>query len=45
VFTLTDAGGALPDPGTKLTYDHAPVGFSVGGTGFDASPSKAPSTT
>jgi L,D-peptidoglycan transpeptidase YkuD (ErfK/YbiS/YcfS/YnhG family) len=35
VFALTDAGGALPDPGTKLTYDHAPVGFSVSGTGFD----------
>jgi len=38
VFTLTDAGGALPDPGTKLTYDHAPVGFSVGGTGFEGEP-------
>jgi len=34
VFTLTDAGGRLPDPGTKLTYDHAPIGFTVRGTGF-----------
>jgi L,D-peptidoglycan transpeptidase YkuD (ErfK/YbiS/YcfS/YnhG family) len=38
VFTLTDAGGQLPDPGTKLTYDHAPVGFSVSGTGFEGEP-------
>ncbi|MFC4034261.1 L,D-transpeptidase family protein [Streptomyces polygonati] len=34
VFTLTDAGGRLTDPGTKLSYDHAPIGFTVGGTGF-----------
>ncbi len=34
VFTLTDAGGRLPDPGTALSYDHAPIGFSVHGTGF-----------
>jgi L,D-peptidoglycan transpeptidase YkuD (ErfK/YbiS/YcfS/YnhG family) len=34
VFSLTDAGGRLPDPGTKLSYDHAPIGFGVDGTGF-----------
>ncbi|SEG41813.1 L,D-peptidoglycan transpeptidase YkuD, ErfK/YbiS/YcfS/YnhG family [Actinacidiphila yanglinensis] len=34
VFTLTDAGGRLADPGTKLTYDHAPIGFGSPGTGF-----------
>lgn len=34
VFTLTDAGGRLSDPGTKLTYDHAPIGFTADGTGF-----------
>jgi L,D-peptidoglycan transpeptidase YkuD (ErfK/YbiS/YcfS/YnhG family) len=34
VFTLTDAGGRFADPGTKLTYDHAPIGFSSPGTGF-----------
>jgi L,D-peptidoglycan transpeptidase YkuD (ErfK/YbiS/YcfS/YnhG family) len=34
VFTLTDAGGRLADPGTKLTYDHAPIGFDSPGTGF-----------
>ncbi|MYS20361.1 L,D-peptidoglycan transpeptidase YkuD, ErfK/YbiS/YcfS/YnhG family [Streptomyces sp. DvalAA-14] len=34
VFALTDAGGRLADPGTRLTYDHAPMGFSVDGTGF-----------
>ncbi|WP_405584389.1 hypothetical protein [Streptomyces sp. NBC_01190] len=33
VFTLTDGGGRLPDPGTRLTYDHAPIGFTVNGTG------------
>jgi L,D-peptidoglycan transpeptidase YkuD (ErfK/YbiS/YcfS/YnhG family) len=34
VFDLTDAGGRLPDPGTRLSYDHAPIGFTVHGTGF-----------
>ncbi len=34
VFTLTDAGGRLPDPGTRLSYDHAPIGFAANGTGF-----------
>lgn len=28
VFTLTDAGGRFADPGTRLTYDHAPIGFT-----------------
>ncbi|MCA1224323.1 L,D-transpeptidase family protein [Streptomyces sp. 8L] len=34
VFTLTDAGGRFPDPGTELSYDHAPIGFQSPGTGF-----------
>jgi L,D-peptidoglycan transpeptidase YkuD (ErfK/YbiS/YcfS/YnhG family) len=34
VFTLTDGGGRLADPGTKLTYDHSPYGFVPQGTGF-----------
>ncbi|MFJ1582322.1 hypothetical protein ACIOC1_03290 [Streptomyces sp. NPDC088197] len=38
VFGLTDAGGHLPDPGTELSYDHAPIGFSVSGTGFRGEP-------
>lgn len=38
VFALTDAGGRLGDPGTRLPYDHAPVGFSIGGTGFAGEP-------
>ncbi|MBY8880554.1 L,D-transpeptidase family protein [Actinacidiphila acidipaludis] len=33
VYSLTDAGGRLPDPGTRLTYDHAPIGFTPQGTG------------
>lgn len=37
VFTLTDAGGLLPDPGTELPYDHSD-GFSVSGTGFVGEP-------
>ncbi|GAA2922420.1 hypothetical protein [Streptomyces enissocaesilis] len=32
VFTLTDAGGLLPDPGTKLSYDQGPA-FTARGTG------------
>jgi L,D-peptidoglycan transpeptidase YkuD (ErfK/YbiS/YcfS/YnhG family) len=35
VFTLTDAGGQEPDPGTKLPYDHSVPGFVSPGTGFD----------
>lgn len=37
VFGLTDAGGRLPDPGTKLPYHHSGA-FSAGGTGFDGEP-------
>ncbi|WP_228040190.1 L,D-transpeptidase family protein [Streptomyces chromofuscus] len=32
VFTLTDAGGLLPDPGTRLPYDQS-TGFTINGTG------------
>lgn len=38
VFTLTDAGGRLPDPGSRLPYDHAPIGFTVHGTGVGGEP-------
>ncbi|MQY10946.1 hypothetical protein SRB5_10600 [Streptomyces sp. RB5] len=34
VFTLSDAGGRLPDPGTKLPYTHS-GGFVTYGTGFE----------
>ncbi|MBD9734532.1 hypothetical protein IGX29_22510 [Streptomyces sp. H28] len=34
VYTLSDAGGLLPDPGTRLTYDQSP-GFAISGTGFE----------
>ncbi|MGW0420740.1 L,D-transpeptidase family protein [Streptomyces sp. NPDC003015] len=37
VYTLTDAGGLLKDPGTKLTYDRG-VGFTSPGTGFEGEP-------
>ncbi|MFF8366800.1 L,D-transpeptidase family protein [Rhodococcus erythropolis] len=37
VFTLTDAGGLLADPGTKLPYDQGPA-FIIGGTGFEGEP-------
>ncbi|MFE2278211.1 L,D-transpeptidase family protein [Streptomyces sp. NPDC059454] len=37
VFTLTDAGGLLPDPGTELPYDRS-EGFTAGGTGFEGEP-------
>ncbi|GAA2562184.1 MULTISPECIES: L,D-transpeptidase family protein [Streptomyces] len=37
VFTLSDAGGLLPDPGTELPYDQS-EGFIVGGTGFEGEP-------
>ncbi|MFI8306044.1 hypothetical protein ACIF80_21890 [Streptomyces sp. NPDC085927] len=37
VFTLSDAGGLLPDPGTLLPYDESP-GFSISGTGFMGEP-------
>ncbi|MGV9456132.1 L,D-transpeptidase family protein [Streptomyces sp. NPDC003635] len=37
VFTLTDAGGLLGDPGTKLPYDRS-TGFTATGTGFEGEP-------
>ncbi|UUU23768.1 L,D-transpeptidase family protein [Streptomyces sp. DSM 40750] len=37
VFTLSDAGGLLPDPGTKLPYDQS-GSFTIGGTGFEGEP-------
>ncbi|MGW7156956.1 hypothetical protein, partial [Streptomyces sp. NPDC054887] len=37
VFTLTDAGGLLPDPGTKLPYDSGPA-FTARGTGSEGEP-------
>jgi len=37
VYTLTDAGGLLRDPGTKLPYDHG-IGFTSPGTGFEGEP-------
>lgn len=37
VFTLTDAGGLRPDPGTELPYDRS-GGFRLGGTGFEGEP-------
>ncbi|MFI1206766.1 L,D-transpeptidase family protein [Streptomyces sp. NPDC020802] len=37
VYALTDAGGLLPDPGTRLPYDRS-GGFSIGGTGFEGEP-------
>ncbi|MFD3487571.1 hypothetical protein [Streptomyces sp. NPDC058665] len=37
VFGLTDAGGRLPDPGTRLPYDRGPA-FTLGGVGFDGEP-------
>ncbi|MFD9002498.1 L,D-transpeptidase family protein [Streptomyces sp. NPDC059582] len=37
VFTLTDAGGKLPDPGTRLSYDRS-AGFASPGTGFEGEP-------
>ncbi|MGP4043030.1 L,D-transpeptidase family protein [Streptomyces sp. 2A115] len=37
VYTLTDAGGLLPDPGTSLPYDRS-GGFTIGGTGFEGEP-------
>ncbi|EGX58040.1 hypothetical protein SZN_19797 [Streptomyces zinciresistens K42] len=37
VFTLTDAGGLLPDPGTRLSYGQG-SGFTISGTGFEGEP-------
>ncbi|MEU2717734.1 L,D-transpeptidase family protein [Streptomyces sp. NPDC007205] len=37
VYTLSDAGGLLPDPGSKLPY-HQSSGFRSPGTGFEGEP-------
>ncbi|MGW5464823.1 L,D-transpeptidase family protein [Streptomyces sp. NPDC003996] len=37
VYTLSDAGGLLPDPGSKLPY-HRSGGFHSPGTGFEGEP-------
>lgn len=37
VYDLTDAGGLLKDPGTKLPYDRS-VSFTAPGTGFEGEP-------
>ncbi|MBT2870230.1 hypothetical protein ACWDU0_12225 [Streptomyces cellulosae] len=37
VYSLSDAGGLLPDPGTRLPYDRSD-GFAVSGTGFEGEP-------
>ncbi|MFD3497454.1 hypothetical protein ACFWWT_30675 [Streptomyces sp. NPDC058676] len=37
VYTLTDAGGRLRDPGTRLSYDRG-SGFTATGTGFEGEP-------
>ncbi|KOG61524.1 L,D-transpeptidase family protein [Streptomyces flaveolus] len=37
VYTLSDAGGLLPDPGAKLPYDLS-SGFHSPGTGFEGEP-------
>jgi L,D-peptidoglycan transpeptidase YkuD (ErfK/YbiS/YcfS/YnhG family) len=37
VYTLTDAGGLLKNPGSKLPYDHG-AGFTAPGTGFEGEP-------
>ncbi|MFD0273195.1 L,D-transpeptidase family protein [Kitasatospora sp. NPDC127111] len=37
VFTLSDAGGRLPDPGSRLGYDRSDA-FTVDGTGFEGEP-------
>ncbi|KAB2977568.1 hypothetical protein F8R89_00420 [Streptomyces sp. SS1-1] len=36
-YTLTDAGGLLPNPGTRLPY-HQSAGFRLTGTGFEGEP-------
>ncbi|WP_282702385.1 L,D-transpeptidase family protein [Streptomyces sp. CC219B] len=37
VHTLSDAGGLLRDPGTRLPYDRS-TGFTLTGTGFEGEP-------
>ncbi|MGW1279874.1 L,D-transpeptidase family protein [Streptomyces tsukubensis] len=36
-FTLTDAGGRLPDPGTELPYHRDPI-YTLGGRNFEGEP-------
>ncbi|MFF8316216.1 L,D-transpeptidase family protein [Streptomyces bobili] len=38
VYGLSDAGGRLPDPGTRLPYDRSTGGFRSPGTGFEGEP-------
>ncbi|WP_425247176.1 L,D-transpeptidase family protein [Streptomyces sp. NEAU-NA10] len=38
VYGLTDAGGRLRDPGTRLPYDQSSGGFDSPGTGFEGEP-------
>jgi L,D-peptidoglycan transpeptidase YkuD (ErfK/YbiS/YcfS/YnhG family) len=38
VYGLTDAGGSLPDPGSKLPYTWSRSAFSIGGVGFEGEP-------
>lgn len=37
VYDLTDAGGLLPDPGSRLPYDRS-ISFTAPGTGFEGEP-------
>jgi L,D-peptidoglycan transpeptidase YkuD (ErfK/YbiS/YcfS/YnhG family) len=37
VYTLSDAGGRLRDPGSRLPYDRS-TSFTVSGTGFEGEP-------
>ncbi|MER7755910.1 L,D-transpeptidase family protein [Kitasatospora sp. NPDC097643] len=37
VFTLSDAGGRMPDPGSRLPYDRSDA-FTIAGTGFEGEP-------
>ncbi|WP_155059919.1 hypothetical protein [Streptomyces blattellae] len=37
VYTLSDAGGLLEDPGTRLPYDRS-ASFTASGTGFEGEP-------
>ncbi|MEU5088371.1 L,D-transpeptidase family protein [Streptomyces sp. NPDC021356] len=38
VFTLSDAGGRLSDPGSRLPYTRSSGGYTVGGLGFNGEP-------
>ncbi|MFD7433857.1 hypothetical protein [Streptomyces sp. NPDC059861] len=37
VYSLTDAGGLLPDPGTRMPYDQS-AAFTATGSGFEGEP-------